>query len=159
MGTWEREDVGTDGRPRGVRRFEDLQVWQAARELARGVYRAAQTQKLARDLALRHQMTRAAVSVSSNIAEGYERGTRKQHIEFCYVAKGSSGELRSQVILARDVGLLDEKAFTWLMEQCDKTSRLLANYIRHLQRSQTHIPGDKFARVRPRTTEGTETGE
>ncbi len=91
-----------------------------------------------------NQMKRAAVSISSNIAEGYERGTRKQHIEACYVAKGSAGELRSQVMVAHDVGLLDEAAFAWLMEHCDKVSRHLANYLRHLQRSQRTIPGMKY---------------
>lgn len=119
-------------------------MWQTARELARGVYRAADSQALGRDYAMLNQMKRAAVSISSNIAEGYERGTRKQHIEACYVAKGSAGELRSQVIIARDVGLLDDAAFTWLMEHCDKVSRQLASYLRHLQRSQSTIPGMKY---------------
>ena len=64
-----------------ILRFEDLAVWQAARELTRGVYRACQTQKLKADAALATQMRRSAVSICSNIAEGFERGTRKQQIE------------------------------------------------------------------------------
>src|SRR5262245_53196469 len=93
---------------RPVRRFEDLEVWQLARELVRGVYRAAESQALRRDLTLSSQMKRAAVSICSNIAEGYERGTRKQHIEFCFIAKGSAGELRCQIILAHDLKLIDD---------------------------------------------------
>ena len=144
MGTWERGNVGTDRRAAPATRFEDLEVWQTARELAKGVYRAARTQKLAREPVLRNQMLRAVVSISSNIAERYERGTRKQHIEFCYFAKGSAGELRSQVILAHDSELLKEQAFAWLLDRCDKCSRQLANYLQHLQRSQQRIRGTKF---------------
>jgi four helix bundle protein len=128
-----------------VRRFEDLSVWKTSRELARGVYRAAQTQLLRNDHPLSTQMKRAAISISSNIAEGYERGTRKQQIEFCYTAKGSAGELRSQVIVAHDVGLLDDVAFGWLMESCDKCSRQLSAYLRHLKNSQHTIKGVKYA--------------
>ncbi|MEW6198310.1 MAG: four helix bundle protein [Planctomycetota bacterium] len=136
--------MGTEHRSRAAQRFEDLAVWQTARELARGVYRAAESQAVGRDYAMLNQMKRAAVSTSSNIAEGYERGTRRQHIEACYVAKGSAGELRSQIIVAHDVGLLDDVAFAWLMEHCDKVSRHLASYLRHLQRSQRAIPGMKY---------------
>ena len=127
-----------------IRRFEDLDVWQVARELAKGVYHAAQTQKVRDDYPLMNQMKRAAVSISSNIAEGYERGSRKQHIEFAYIAKGSAGELRSQVIIVRDARLLDEPAYSWLMERCDACSRKLSAYIRSLKESKTQFPGLKY---------------
>lgn len=90
-------------------------------------------------------MKRSAVSIGSNIAEGYERGTRKQQVESCYYAKGSAGELRSQVITARDVCLIDETAYKWLLERCERCSRQLANYITHLQRSSARIPGLKHS--------------
>jgi four helix bundle protein len=144
VGTWEGGNVGTDARPRPVRRFEDLDVWQTARQLAMGVYRAARTQALRSDSSLKDQMKRSAVSISSNIAEGYERGTRKQHIEFCYTAKGSAGEPRSQVIVAHDTDLLTDEAFKWLMEHCEKCSSQLARYLLHLQKSQGSIRGVKF---------------
>lgn len=127
-----------------IRRFEDLEVWQLARELVRGVYRAAQSQGLRRDLPLSSQMKRAAVSICSNIAEGYERGTRKQYIEFIYIAKGSAGELRCQLILAHDVGMLDAKAYDWLLERCEKCSRMLAGYLKHLKATSTKFRGTKF---------------
>jgi len=109
------------------------------------VYKAARNQRLCDDLALKNQMKRAAVSIGSNIAEGYERGTRKQHIEQCFTAKGSAGELRSQVTTAHDVALIDDQAYEWLMETCEKCSRQLASYIRHLQMSEKSIPGYKYA--------------
>lgn len=107
----------------------------------KGVYRACQTQKLAHDFALANQMKRAAVSIASNIAEGLERGSRKQQIESCYVAKGSAGELRAQVILAHDVGLLEQTAFEWLSQRCEKCARQLQLYIRHLRSTKKTYPG------------------
>jgi four helix bundle protein len=127
-----------------IRRFEDLEVWQTARELTKGVYHAAKTQKLRTDRALASQMQRAAVSVGSNIAEGFERGTRKQQLEACYIAKGSAGELRSQIITARDVDLLDEQAFDWLLQTCETCSRQLQGYIRYLRGSRDTLPGPKY---------------
>ncbi|MCK4341127.1 MAG: four helix bundle protein [Phycisphaerae bacterium] len=132
-----------------VARFEELHVWQTARELAQGVYRAAASQGIRNDYALLNQLKRAVISISSNIAEGYERGTRKQQIEFCYIAKGSAGEVRSQLIVAHDVGLLDDTAYDWLSERCDKCSRQLAAYIRHLKNTKHSIPGDKFTGSEP----------
>lgn len=92
-----------------------------------------------------NQMKRSAISVTSNIAEGFERGSRKQSIEACYTAKGSAGELRSQVILAHDVGLIDESANEWLLQSCEKFSRMLSAYIAHLQKTKGRFPGVKLA--------------
>jgi four helix bundle protein len=129
-----------------ARRFEELVVWQTARELTRGVYRAAKRQPLGADAALSNQMRRAAVSIGSNIAEGFELGTRKQEIERCYTAKGSVGELRSQVITAHDVELINKRAFDWLYAMCLKCSRQLHTYIEHLRRTQQELPGAKYRR-------------
>lgn len=128
-----------------IGRFEDLDVWQTARDLVRGVYRAAASQPLGRDRAFLFQMKRSALSIGSNIAEGYERGTRKQQIECCFIAKGSAGELRSQVIMAHDVGLINETCYAWLLERCEKCSRQLSRYIDHLKRSARTIRGVKYA--------------
>ena len=119
-------------------------MWQTARELVRGVYRACERQNLRRDRVLVDQMKRAVVSIGSNIAEGFERGTRRQHLEFCYIAKGSAGELRSQIIHARDVGLLDAVAHEWLLKMAEQCSRQLQGYIRHLRSTRTALPGPKF---------------
>lgn len=127
-----------------ARRFEDLLVWQAARELTRGVYRATEKQRLRQDRGLCDQMRRAAVSIGSNIAEGFEHGTRKHEIERCYTAKASAGELRSQVIVAHDAGLLDETAYQWLHERCEQVSKQLHAYILHLRRTQKERPGHKL---------------
>lgn len=129
-----------------IQRFEDLRVWQVGREVVKGVYRATRTQPLKTDPGMIDQMTRAAVSITSNIAEGYERGSRVQNIEFCFYAKGSAGELRSQVINAHDVALLDDTAFDWLHAKCEEVSRLLAGYIKHLIETANKMPGMRFTR-------------
>ncbi len=140
------EQRGKAGHRSRIQRFEDLRVWQAGRELAKGVYRAARSQPLRKDRGLVDQMTRAAVSVTSNIAEGHERGSRLQNVEFCFYAKGSAGELRSQVINAHDVELIDDTAFEWLHAKCEEVSSLLAGYIKHLMETADKMPGMKFTR-------------
>jgi four helix bundle protein len=129
-----------------IQRFEELRVWQAARELVRGVYRATRSQTLKGDAGLIDQMTRAAVSIVSNIAEGHERGSRTEYVQFCYYAKGSAGELRAQVLVAHDCGLIDAPCFDWLHERCERVSAQLSTYVKHLQESAAEIRGAKFTR-------------
>ncbi len=133
-----------------IRRFEDLDVWQHARELTRRVYQAAKMQALARDHGLANQMRRAAVSIGSNIAEGFEYGSRKQNIEACYRAKASAGELRSQIVTAHDVHQIDDANFDDLNGRGEQCSQMLAAYIRNLETWQRKFPGVKVARARTR---------
>src|SRR5262250_957362 len=89
-----------------IKYFEDLEVWKEARRMTREIYRLTQDGKFAKDFGLREQIRRAAVSVMSNIAEGFERGGNQEFIQFLYIAKGSCGEVRSQVYIAYDQGYL-----------------------------------------------------
>jgi four helix bundle protein len=114
------------------------------------LYRAAKTQPLGKDFAFLNQMRRAALSVGSNIAEGFERGTRRQHIEACFTAKGSAGEFRSQVHSAHDVELIDDECYAWFLEHCEKCSGQLANYIDYLCRTNKETPGLKHALLKGR---------
>jgi len=84
-----------------IKYFEDLEVWREARHLTRQVYQITQDATFSRDFGLRDQIRRAAVSVMSNIAEGFERGGNREFIQFLYVARGSCGEVRSQLYGAR----------------------------------------------------------
>jgi four helix bundle protein len=110
-----------------VRRFEDLEVWKEGMRMASKVY---QVLGKCRDFSLRDQMQRAAVSIPSNIAEGYERSTNKDFIHYLYIAKGSCSELRTQLYLAVDVGIIDEANGNELLETTRKISGMLHNYIR-----------------------------
>jgi four helix bundle protein len=107
--------------------FEDLIVWQLAIDLAASVYTVWET---SRDFSFRDQMQRAAVSISSNIAEGYERDSNADFIRFLYYAKGSCGEIRSQLHLARRIRLLSDQTATAMIEEARLLSRKLGAYIK-----------------------------
>ncbi len=118
--------------------FRELRVWQLAKDLAVAIYRITATGPLARDLGLRDQMRRAAVSIPSNIAEGDERDTNKDSVRFLYIAKGSLAELRSQLEIAHDVGLLSSEPYTMLEAKCAVLGRMLGALIK--TRSATPHP-------------------
>jgi len=117
-----------------VKQFEDLQVWQDARELVKDIYTASKQRDFYRDIGLREQIRRAASSTMSNIAEGFERGTRKEFIQFLVIAKGSVGEARSQLYIALDQEHLTEGRFTELKNQAITLSRRIASFIAYLEK-------------------------
>ena len=88
------------GNPHG---FEDLKIWQGARELVRSVYKLTNNQRFRKDGALRDQLRRAAVSSMANIAEEFERGSKREFGRFLYMARGSAGEVRSHLYVVRDL--------------------------------------------------------
>jgi len=106
--------------------FEDLVVWQSAIELAAEIYREFEP---TRDFTLKNQIQRAAISISSNIAEGYERGSNKEFVQFLYYAKGSCGEVRSQAQLAMRVKLLTEAQAQPIIAASKALSAKLGAYI------------------------------
>ncbi|MGH8020791.1 MAG: four helix bundle protein [Opitutaceae bacterium] len=108
--------------------FGNLTVWKEAKALAVEVYQL--TREL-RDLGLRDQIRRSAVSVPSNIAEGDERGTDRDSVRFLYIAKGSLAELRTQLIIGREVGAIESIAALRLEKQCAELGRSLGALIRH----------------------------
>ena len=98
-----------------IERFEELVAWQKARVLRQLIYQATQKERFLRDFGLSGQIQRAAVSMMSNVAEGFERGGRGEFHQFLSTAKASCAELRSQLYVAFDVGYLDQKEFDNLM--------------------------------------------
>ncbi len=122
--------------------FEDLPVWQNARELASLVYKTSAEGKLNKDYGLRNQIQKAVVSVSSNIAEGFERGSKREFIQFLYIAKGSCGELRSQLYIAKDLGYLSNSASETLIKSASNASKQIYGFIKYLKTSR--FAGHKF---------------
>ena len=116
-------------------RFEDLRAWQTARALTNEVYALTKRESLANDWALKDQIRRAAISVMSNIAEGFESRTRPQFIDFLGTAKASAGEVRSQLYVAHDQGYLNDEEFEAISDQADKASRQLYRLIQHLEQN------------------------
>ena len=114
--------------------FEDLHVWQDARVLVKDIYAASKQRDFYRDIGLREQIRRATTSAMSNIAEGFERGTRKEFIQFLNIAKGSVGEARSQLYVALDQGYINETRFAELKAGAVALSRRIASFISYLDK-------------------------
>jgi four helix bundle protein len=111
--------------------FENLKVWHRAIELAVSIYKLTDENKLfQKDFGLKDQMRRASVSISSNISEGDELGTDKQAIRQFYIAKGSTAELYTQIIIADKIGYLKDPEKDYLTNECKGISGMLTNLIK-----------------------------
>ncbi|HEX6748203.1 MAG TPA: four helix bundle protein [Longimicrobium sp.] len=119
-----------------VSRFEDLKAWQKAKQLCVDIYRVTGSGRFARDFGLRDQIQRASVSVMSNIAEGFERNSKPEFARFITFARGSAGEVRSQLYLARDLEYVGEKDFGALLEKCSEITRMLVSLRKSLERDK-----------------------
>ena len=118
-----------------VKDFEGLEIWKEARRLTCEIYDLSKTPMFSKDFGLRNQMQRAAVSIMSNIAEGFERGGNQEFGQFLYVAKGSCGEVRSQLYVAVDQGYVSAKESEELMNSLKRLSSMIGSLINYLKRS------------------------
>ena len=116
-----------------IHSFEDLDVWKESMRLTRQIYPLLQDSK---HYALRDQIQRSAISIPSNIAEGFERNYSKDYIRFLYIAKGSAGELRTQLYLAIEIGMIEKNIGRELIENSRKISSMLYKLIESLQRKR-----------------------
>ena len=119
-----------------VRKFEDLIAWQKARTLTREVYKATSTGTLAHDYGLRDQVRRAAVSIMSNLAEGFERGGRSEFHQFLSVAKASCAELRSQLYVTMDAQHISQENCLRLLAQAEEVARIIGGLRSAVQRQR-----------------------
>lgn len=110
--------------------FEDLFIWQKGIEFVREIYLLGEKKGLKNDFGLREQIRRAVVSIPTNIAEGFERRSRKEYLNFLNIAKGSSGEVRSLLYVAFEVGYIDETELKYLRERAKFISGSIANHIK-----------------------------
>ncbi|MDZ4340544.1 MAG: four helix bundle protein [candidate division NC10 bacterium] len=113
--------------------FEELNVYQRARELTNRIYELTRDGAFARDFGLVDQVRRASVSIISNIAEGFERGTNAEFVQFLFIAKGSCGEVRTQVSVAFDQQFISKEDHEDLTDRCRRISAMLANLISYLR--------------------------
>jgi len=123
-----------------MRRFEEIEAWQLSRELAKQIYEVTKQGPFAHDYGLKDQIQRAAVSIMSNIAEGFERGGNKEFMNFLGIAKGSCGEVRSQLYVALDQGYIDKAQFEGLVQVCIRVSVMLQAFITSLRNSDFKGP-------------------
>ena len=117
------------------KRFEELPIFEEARAMSRVVY-CITTDKKFNDFSLKDQMRRAVVSVVSNIAEGFERGSNREFIHFLFIARGSLGELRAQVYISFDNPYVVEREFQDINARCLELSSQISNFIKYLRNSK-----------------------
>ena len=123
-------------------KFEDLAIFQSARSLCKEVYAITKNGEFSRDSRFVQQIHAAAGSVMDNIAEGFERQGNKEFVNFLYIAKGSCGEVRSQIIRATDVGFIDKDTATRLYNDCMGLSKAISAFIKSIRSSD--FVGSKF---------------
>ena len=116
-----------------IERFEDLDLWKDAVKMGVSIYKITEEGKMARDFSARDQLRRAAISVSNNIAEGFEYNNNKAFVRFLMYAKGSAGELRSQLFVLREAGILEESKFHILWENALKLSKSIEGFRKYLR--------------------------
>ena len=125
--------------------FEEIGAWQKARQLTKELYKITSSGAFGRDYDLRNQIRRAAVSIMSNIAEGFERSGTGEFNQFLSTAKGSAGEIRSQLYVALDQDYLPKASFDRLATQAAEISRMIGGLMTYLRKSG--IRGTKFKKV------------
>ena len=125
-----------------VEKFEDLAIFQSARSLCKEVYEITKDGEFHKDSRFVQQIRAAAGSVMDNIAEGFERQGNKEFVNFLYIAKGSCGEVRSQIIRASDVGFIDKDTATRLYNDCMGLSKAISTFIKSIKSSD--FTGSKF---------------
>ena len=111
--------------------FKELRVWQLAKDLAVRIYKLTQNPTFSKDFGLKDQIQRSAVSIPSNIAEGDNLDTDKQSVRHFFIARGSTAELRTQLIISVEIGYLTNQEFELFDSECDKISAMLTTLIKH----------------------------
>jgi len=117
------------------KRFEEMPVWKDTRSLTALIYGLTRGARFKLDLGLRDQIQRSSVSAMSNIAEGYERATRKEFLAFLAYAKGSTGEVRSQLYVALDLGYIDDGQFQEARDLCVSVSTQITRFSQYLKKA------------------------
>jgi four helix bundle protein len=117
-----------------VKKFEDLRCWQLAREIVRKIYGITSKGSFAKDFSLRDQVRRAAISIISNISEGFDRHSKKEFVQFLYIARGSISEVKAQLYVALDLGYLDQGEFSGLYEKLSECAGTIFNLIKSLSK-------------------------
>lgn len=126
-----------------IGRFDDIEAWKSARAPRHAVYAVSKSKPFSSDFSLVDQIRRAAIPVSSNIAEGFERGGNREFVQFLSVTKGSAGEIKDQLTCALDEGYINAAQFEETCLLAAKTSRLIGGFMSYLRKSE--ITGHKFA--------------
>ena len=116
-----------------VNKFEDIEAWKKSREIVNSIYKISNKSSFSKDFALRDQIRPAAISIMSNISEGFSRESNNEFIRFLFIAKSSASEVQSQLYIAKDQGYINEKEFNEIYDRLDHCSRQISNLIKYLK--------------------------
>ncbi|MGB3094533.1 MAG: four helix bundle protein [Microgenomates group bacterium] len=115
-----------------ITRFEDFPIWKESINLVKEVYKLTSNKYFSKDFGLRDQLRRASVSINSNIVEGFEKNNNNEFIRYLKIAKGSSGEVRSQMYISREIDYVTEEEFVKISNLLDNLSRQIGGFINYL---------------------------
>lgn len=130
-----------------IEKFEDMDVWKKSMELCNKVYTASNQKTFYSDYALRDQVRKSAISIPSNIAEGFERESNNQFIYFLLIAKASAGELRTQIYIAYNCQYIKEETKNDIVNNLIEISKSLSGFVSYLraQKKLTKQPEKQFS--------------
>lgn len=118
-----------------INSFEELDIWIKGMDLVKRVYEITSTNLFQKDYALKDQIRKSVISIPSNISEGFERQSNKSFVQFLYYAKGSAGELRTQLNIAFKVNYINKESYSTLKDECVYVSSSISNLIHYLQKN------------------------
>jgi len=124
------------------KKFEEIEAWQRARQLTKRIYGLSRSGEFAKDFGLKDQIRRASVSIMSNIAEGHDRSSTGEFVQFLATAKGSAAEVKSQLYVALDQEYIKENAFVETFGLATETANMIGDLMNYLRRSG--IRGSKY---------------
>jgi four helix bundle protein len=120
-----------------IERFEELEVWKLSRLFVRDIYLVSRSGMISKDYGFKDQIQRAALSIMNNIAEGFERKSSKEFLQFLFIAKSSCGEVRSMLYVGKDIGYFDDETYNRLFNESESISKSLGGFIQYLRKNQS----------------------
>jgi len=121
-----------------ITKFEELKIWQNSLKITKEIYDLAALPKFSRDFGLRDQIRRAMISVSSNIVEGFEKNNNNEFIRYLKIAKGSVGEVRSQLYIALAIGYISQKQFDKINQDLEDLANQVGGFIVYLEKQRSN---------------------
>lgn len=126
-----------------IEKFEDIDAWKEARMLCKVIFELTQKEQFSKNFSLKDQILRSSGSVMDNIAEGFDRGGKKEFIQFLYISKASLSETKSQLYRAFDFGYISKEEFEMNYNNCSKIAMMLMGFIKYL--SKSNYKGQKYS--------------
>jgi four helix bundle protein len=120
-----------------IERFEELEVWKLSRLFVRDIYLVSRSGMISKDYGFKDQIQRAALSIMNNIAEGFERKSSKEFLQFLFIAKSSCGEVRNMLYVGKDIEYFDDETYNRLFNESESISKSLGGFIQYLRKNQS----------------------